>query len=71
MSQTGIARGNSTRQVNKELRRQKILSVARDLITTQGFEAFTLSELAARSGVSVPTIHRGFHRQPPFTLSGR
>lgn len=63
MSQTGIARGNSTRQANKELRRQKILSVARDLITTQGFEAFTLSELAARSGVSVPTIHNLFGKK--------
>lgn len=57
MSQTGIARGNSARQANKELRRQKILSVARELIATQGFEAFTLGELARLSGVSVPTVH--------------
>jgi len=63
MNQTGIARGNSTRQANKELRRQKILSVARNLIASQGFEAFTLSELASRSGVSVPTIHNLFGKK--------
>lgn len=63
MSQTGIARGNSTRQANKELRRQKILSVARDLIASKGFESFTLGELATLSGVSVPTIHNLFGKK--------
>ena len=55
MSRT--ARGNDTRQANKALRKQKILDEARELIATQGFEAFTLSELAQRAGVTVPTIH--------------
>jgi AcrR family transcriptional regulator len=63
MSQTGIARGNFTRQANKELRRRKILGVARDLIASQGFESFTLSELALLSGVSVPTIHNLFGKK--------
>ena len=57
------ARGNATRQANKELRRQRILDVARELIAREGFDDFTLSELAARSGVSVPTIHNLFGRK--------
>ena len=54
------APGHSTRQANKELRREKILNVARDLIASQGFDAFTISELASRSGVSIPTVHNLF-----------
>ena len=51
------ARGDATRQANKLRRRQKILSSARELIASRGFEAFTLSELAAQAEVTVPTIH--------------
>lgn len=63
MNQTGIARGNTTRQVNKELRKKRILDVARDLITNKGFEAFTLSELAKEADVSIPTIHNLFGKK--------
>ena len=60
---TQTARGNNTRQANKALRKQKILDEARALITTQGFESFTLSELAQRAGVSIPTIHNLFGKK--------
>jgi len=63
MNQTNPARGNSTRQANKALRKQKILDEARNLIATKGFEAFTLSELATRAGVSIPTIHNLFGKK--------
>ena len=52
MSKKPIARGNETRQANKELRRQKILDIARDLIATKGLDDFTLKELATRAEVS-------------------
>jgi len=57
------APGHATRQANKERRRQKILDVAKDLIASQGFEAFTISELATRSEVSIPTIHNLFGKK--------
>jgi len=60
---TQPARGNDTRQANKALRKQKILDEARGLITSKGFEAFTLSELAQRAGVSIPTIHNLFGKK--------
>ncbi len=63
MNQANPARGNSTRQANKALRKQKILDEARDLIASKGFEAFTLSELATRAGVSIPTIHNLFGKK--------
>jgi AcrR family transcriptional regulator len=63
MNQTNLARGNNTRQANKALRKQKILDEARDLIASKGFEAFTLSELATRAGVSIPTIHNLFGKK--------
>jgi len=63
MNQASIARGNTTRQANKELRKKRILDVARDLITANGFDAFTLSELAKKAGVSIPTIHNLFGKK--------
>jgi len=60
---TKTARGNNTRQANKARRKQKILDEARKLITSQGFESFTLSELAQRAGVSIPTIHNLFGKK--------
>ncbi len=63
MSQSNVARGNSTRQANKALRKQNILDEARNLIASAGFEAFTLSELAGRANVSVPTIHNLFGKK--------
>ena len=68
MTAKGTAPGHATRQANKELRRQRILEVARDLIASRGFEAFTISELAARSGVSIPTIHNLFGRKHDIVL---
>jgi len=60
---TALARGNNTRQANKVRRKQTILDEARKLITTQGFESFTLSELAQRAEVSIPTIHNLFGKK--------
>ncbi len=57
------ARGNTTRQANKELRKQRILDEARQLLASDGFEAFTLNELASRAGVSIPTIHNLFGKK--------
>ena len=58
-----MARGNVTRQANKKLRRQRILDIAKTLIASQGFEAFTLSQLAREAGVSTPTIHNLFGKK--------
>lgn len=63
MSDTPIARGNATRQANKELRRQKILSIARDLIARKGLDNFTLRELATEAEVSLPTVHNLFGKK--------
>lgn len=63
MSSPVLARGNVTRQANKKLRRQRILDIAKNLIASQGFEAFTLSQLAKEAGVSTPTIHNLFGKR--------
>jgi len=63
MSAKQIARGNATRQANKELRRQHILDIARDLIATRGLDDFTLKELAIGADVSLPTIHNLFGKK--------
>ena len=63
MSSPTLARGNVTRQANKKLRRQRILDIAKHLIASQGFEAFTLSHLAKEAGVSTPTIHNLFGKK--------
>jgi AcrR family transcriptional regulator len=63
MTKTSIARGNTTRQANKELRRKRILDHARDLIATKGFDVFTISELASKAEVSVPTVHNLFGKK--------
>lgn len=68
MTSKATAPGHATRQANKERRRQKILNVARDLIATRGFEAFTISELASRSEVSIPTIHNLFGKKHDIVL---
>ena len=51
------AKGNITRQANKKLRRKRIMDTARQLIANNGYEAFTISELAVAANVSTPTIH--------------
>jgi len=58
-----IARGNITRQANKRLRRQHILNIAKTLIATEGFEAFTLTQLAREAGVSGPTVYNLFGKK--------
>ena len=63
MSNPTLARGNATRQANKKWRRQRILDIAKHLIASQGFEAFTLSQLAKEAGVSTPTIHNLFGKK--------
>ncbi len=68
MTNKATARGQSARQANKERRRQKILDVARDIIATQGFDAFTVSELASRSGVTIPTVHNLFGKKHDIVL---
>lgn len=62
------APGHATRQANKALRRQRILGVARELIASKGFDAFTISELADQSGVSTPTVHNLFGRKNDIVL---
>ncbi|MEM7359073.1 MAG: helix-turn-helix domain-containing protein [Pseudomonadota bacterium] len=52
-----IARGSATRTANMLKRRDHILECASNIIAKRGFEAFTLSELAAEAQVTVPTIH--------------
>lgn len=68
MANRATAPGHATRQVNKELRRQRILDVARELIASQGFDAFTINELASRSGVSIPTVHNLFGKKNDIVL---
>lgn len=45
------------RSANMAKRRESILSEARKLIATEGFDALKLRDLAARAGVTVPTIY--------------
>ncbi|MEM1154766.1 MAG: helix-turn-helix domain-containing protein [Pseudomonadota bacterium] len=68
MTNKQLARGNATRQANKELRRQKILDIARDLIATQGLDDFTLKELATRAEVTLPTVHNLFGKKNDIVL---
>ena len=44
------ALGNVARQANKKRRRERILDIAKNLISTNGLEAFTLSQLADEAG---------------------
>lgn len=50
-------KGVAARTANKIKRRENILSVARTMIAEQGFDAFTLSELATKADVTLPTVH--------------
>ena len=63
MKTEALARGNKTRQSNKEIRRQRILDIARNQIAEQGFEAFTIKNLASEAGVTIPTIHNLFGKK--------
>ena len=57
------ALGNVARQANKKRRRERILDIAKNLISTNGLEAFTLSQLADEAGVTSPTIHNLFGKK--------
>ena len=52
-----LARGSVTRTANKLRRKERILGCARQIIATQGYDALTLSQLAADAQVTIPTIH--------------
>ncbi|MEE2929250.1 MAG: TetR/AcrR family transcriptional regulator [Pseudomonadota bacterium] len=47
----------STRSKNMAKRRETILREARSLIADEGFEALKIRDLAARAGLTVPTIY--------------
>ena len=68
MVSTAVAKGQATRQANKELRKQKILSIARSLIAEEGFDALTISKLASSAGVSIPTVHNLFGKKNDIVL---
>lgn len=57
MSQVSRAKGSATRTANKIKRRENILSEARNMISTEGIDGFTLNKLATAANVTVPTIH--------------
>ena len=63
MENSGTARGNTARQANRKLRRQRILDFAVHRIASDGIEAFTLSRLAAEADLSTPTIHNLFGKK--------
>lgn len=63
------AKGQATRQANKERRKETILATARTLIADEGFDALTISQLAARSGVTIPTVHNLFGKKRDIVLA--
>ena len=63
------ARGHATRQENKARRMERILSEARNLIAEEGFDALTISEVAARSQVTIPTVHNLFGKKNDLVLA--
>ena len=64
-----VARGQTTRLANKERRKARILSEARNLIAEEGFDALTISELAARSEVTIPTVHNLLGKKNDIVLA--
>lgn len=52
-----LARGSAKRTANKLLRKERILACARQIIADEGYDALTLSQLAADAAVTIPTIH--------------
>ncbi len=47
----------TTRAINKEKRRQRILSVARKTLARDGVDGLTVRQLAREAGITVPTIY--------------
>ena len=54
---------------NKERRKARILSEARNLIAEEGFDALTISELAVRSEVTIPTVHNLLGKKNDIVLA--
>ena len=48
---------NTTRSINMQKRRERILAEARAVLSSKGFEALNLRDLADLAGVTVPTIY--------------
>ena len=57
MAQKNPARGSATRTANMNRRREHILACAGTMIARDGYDAFTLGQLAEEANVTVPTIH--------------
>jgi len=55
---------NAARQARSEGTRSRILEVARELITTRGYRATTLAEIARTADVHVDTIYELVGRKP-------
>lgn len=47
----------TTRAINKEKRRQRILAVARKTLARDGVDGLTVRQLASDAGITVPTIY--------------
>jgi len=57
MAEQILARGAATRAANKNLRRERILASAGEIIVEDGLDGMTLSKIAARAEVTIPTVH--------------
>lgn len=57
MISSPTARGMKTRTENKQKRREFILACAADIIAKDGVDALTITQLAERSNVTIPTVH--------------
>jgi len=57
MSENMLKSTETTRSTNMAKRRALILSHARNVIANEGFDALKLRDLAARAGITVPTIY--------------
>lgn len=59
-----ICQGAGQRETKRELRRQAILSAARELFLEKGYEATTLNDVVRRSGGSLATLYEMFENKP-------
>jgi AcrR family transcriptional regulator len=56
--------GAGQRETKRELRRQAILTAARELFIEKGYEATTLNDVVRRSGGSLATLYEMFENKP-------
>jgi AcrR family transcriptional regulator len=59
-----ICQSPGQRETKRELRRQAILSAARELFLEKGYEATTLNDVVRRSGGSLATLYEMFENKP-------